>query len=134
MLLSGNKPLVGDRLLVGQSVIINTSYKRLIMKTRSWKMSREQSDGEDSVVETEDGPVDVATAETEVNFRLPRWSDPGPELIPNDIPIVTGAVGAEANTPDLGQPRRLGPLCGPNRNGTNNYRPSELRDQAGYSR
>ena len=33
-------------------------------------MSREQSDGEDSVVETEVGPVDDETAETEVDFRL----------------------------------------------------------------
>ena len=32
--------------------------------------SREQSDGEDSVVETEDGPVYDGTAETKVNFRL----------------------------------------------------------------
>ena len=38
-------------------------------------MSREQSDGEDSVVRTGDDPVDDGTAETEVNFRLPRGSD-----------------------------------------------------------
>ena len=75
-------------------------------------MSREQSDEEDCVVETEDGQVDDGTAETEVNFRLPRGSDPGPELIPKDIPIVPGAVGAEADTPDLGQQRRLGPPGG----------------------
>ena len=70
-------------------------------------MSREQSDGEDSVVETEDGMVDDGTVETEVNFRLPRGSDPGPEGVPKYIPFVTGAVGAEADTPDLGQPLRL---------------------------
>ena len=64
------------------------------------------------MVETEDGPVDDGTAETEVNFRLPRVSDPGPDLVPKDIPIVTGAVGAEADTPDPGQPRRRGPLGG----------------------
>ena len=71
-------------------------------------MSREQSDGEDGVVETEDCQVDNGTAETEVNFRLPRGSDPGLELVPKDIPIVPGAVVAEADTPDPGQPRRLG--------------------------
>ena len=38
-------------------------------------MSQEQSNVEDSVVETEDGPVDDETAETEVNFLLPRGSD-----------------------------------------------------------
>ena len=47
-------------------------------------MDREQSDGEYSMEETEDG-----TAETEVNFRLPRGSDPGPEGVQKDIPIVT---------------------------------------------
>ena len=75
-------------------------------------MSREQSDGEDSVVETEDGPVDDGTAETEANIRLPRGSDPGPELVPKDILIVTGDVHAEADTPDPRQPRQLGPLDG----------------------
>ena len=54
------------------------------------------------------GARDLGTAETEVNFRLPRASDPGPDLVPKDIPIVPGAVGAEADTPDPGQPRRLG--------------------------
>ena len=82
------------------------------LETRRREMSREQSDGEDSVVETEDGPVDDGTAETEVNLRLPRGSDPGPELVRKDIPIVPGAVGAEADPPDPGQTRRLGPLCG----------------------
>ena len=75
-------------------------------------MSREQSDREDSAVETEDGPVDDGTVETEVNFCLPRGSDPGPELVQKDIPIVTGAVDAEADTSDPGQPHRLGPLGG----------------------
>ena len=49
-------------------------------------MSREQSDGEDSVVGTGD-LVDDGTAETEVNFRLPRGSDLGPDRVPKDIPI-----------------------------------------------
>ena len=71
-------------------------------------MGREQSDGEDSVVETADGPVDDRTADTEMNFRLPRGSDPGQDRVPKDIPIVTGAIGAEADTPDPGQTRRLG--------------------------
>ena len=53
-------------------------------------MSREQFDGEDSVVETEDGPVEDETAETEVNFRMLRGSDPGPDQMQKDIPVVTG--------------------------------------------
>ena len=53
-------------------------------------MSREQSDGEDSVVETEVGPVDD---ETEVDFRLPHGSDLGPDHT-EDILIVMGAIGA----------------------------------------
>ena len=73
-------------------------------------MSREQSDGKYSVVVTGDGPVDDGTAETEVNFRLPRGSYPGPDRVPMDMPIAMGAVGAEAVTPDPGQTRRLGPL------------------------
>ena len=59
-------------------------------------MSREQSDGVDG------------TAQTEVNFRLPHGSDPGPDWVPKDIPIVTGAVGMEADMPDPGQPCRRG--------------------------
>ena len=38
-------------------------------------MSQEQSDGENGVVETEVGPVDDETAETEMDFRPPRGSD-----------------------------------------------------------
>ena len=48
-------------------------------------------------------PVDDGIAETEVNFRLPRGSDPGLDRVPKDIPIITGAVGAEVFTSDLGQ-------------------------------
>ena len=67
-------------------------------------MSREQSDEEDGVVETEDGQADDETAETEPNGRLARGSDPGPELVQKDtsIPILPGVVGAEADTPDPG--------------------------------
>ena len=64
------------------------------------------------MVGTGDGPVDDGTAETEVNFRLPRGSDPGPDRVPKHIPIVTGAVGAETVTPDPAQTRRLGPMGG----------------------
>ena len=50
-------------------------------------MSREQSDGEDSVGETgTDGFVD-ATAETEVELRLPLEVDVGPDQIRKDVPI-----------------------------------------------
>ena len=68
-------------------------------------MNREQSDGEDSVVETEVDPVDDETAETDVNFRPPRGSDLGPDQMPKDIPIITVAVGAEEEKRDLGQTR-----------------------------
>ena len=64
-------------------------------------MSREQSDGENRG-ETEDGPVDDEAAETDVNFHMLRGSDPGPDQMPKDIPVVTGAVGAEADTLDPG--------------------------------
>ena len=75
-------------------------------------MSQEQSDEEDSVVETAVDPVDDGTAETEVNFRLPRGSDSGQDRVLKDVPIIMGAIGVEADTLDLGQKRRLGPLSG----------------------
>ena len=65
-----------------------------------------------SVVETEVGPVNEETAETEVDFRLPRGADMETNQLPKDIPIVPGAVGPEVFTPDPGQQRRLGPLSG----------------------
>ena len=49
---------------------------------------------------TEVVPVDDETAETEVEFRRSHGSDP----------VVTGAVGAEADTRNPGQTRRLGLL------------------------
>ena len=64
------------------------------------------------MVETENGPVDDETGETEVNFRMPRGSDPGPDQMPRDIPVVTGTVGTEADTLDPGQTRRLWPPNG----------------------
>ena len=75
-------------------------------------MSGEQSDGEDSLVGTEVVPVDDETAKTEVEFRRPRGSDPGQDRMPNNIPVVTGSIGAEADMSDLGQTRRLRPLSG----------------------
>ena len=56
----------------------------LKVKNRSRKMSREQSEQEDGVVETEVGPVDDETAETEVDFRPPR----GTNRMPDDSPII----------------------------------------------
>ena len=66
------------------------------------------------MVETEVGLVDDGAVETEVHLRLPRGSDPGPEGMQKDIPIIKGAV---CDTPDTGQPRRFRPWAGPNRNG-----------------
>ena len=64
------------------------------------------------MVEAEVGPVDYETMETEVDFRPPRGSDPGPDQMPKDMPIVTGAIGAEADKHDPGQTPRLEPLGG----------------------
>ena len=108
-----NKSLVGSRFpFLGSggepTEVVGLDQKLEQQKNRSQKMSREQSDGEDSVVGTGDGPVDDGTVETEMNFRLPRGSDPGPDRVQRDIPIVTGAVGTEAVTPAPGQTRQLG--------------------------
>ena len=51
-------------------------------------MSRERPDEEAGVVET-----------------LPGGSDPGPGLVPEDIPIVPADVGAEADMSALEQQR-----------------------------
>ena len=80
----------------------------LKVKNKSRKMSWEQSEEEGGVVETEVGPVDDETAETEVDFRPPR----GTSWMPDDRPIITGAVGAEADNCDPGQTNRFGPLGG----------------------
>ena len=71
-------------------------------------MSREQSEEKDGVVETEVGPVDDETAETEVDFRPPR----GTNWMLDDRPIITGAIGAEADRHDPGQTTRFGSLGG----------------------
>ena len=56
--------------------------------------------------ETEVVPVDD---ETEVEFRLPCGADPRLDQIPEDVPVVTGAAGAEADKRDPAQTRRSGP-------------------------
>ena len=101
------------------------------LKNRSRKMSQVQSDGEDDVVETVIGPDDDETAETEADFRQPRGSD----RVPEDRPIITGAVGAEPDERDPGQICRLGSLGGPNRNGPEmGCRFRKLRDRTNHHR
>ena len=75
-------------------------------------MSREQSDGEDSVVETGTDRLVYATAETEVELRLPLEVDMELDRIRKDIPIYQGAVGLDVVGPDPGMRSRLNP---PNR-------------------
>ena len=41
-------------------------------------------------------------------LRLPRGSDPTPELVPRATPMDPGAVSVDADTPDPGQHRRFG--------------------------
>ena len=48
----------------------------------------------------------------EVIIRLPRGSDPAPELVLRAPPMDLGAVSADADTPDPGQHRQFGPLSG----------------------
>ena len=67
------------------------------VRNKSQKMSWEQSEEEDGVVETEVGPVDDEIAETEVDFRPPR----------DNRPIITGAVGADADKRDPAQTNRF---------------------------
>ena len=94
-------------------------------------MSQKQSQEEDGVVETKVGPVDDETAETEVDFR----PSCGTNRMPDDRPIITGAVGVEADKRDPRQTNRFGPLDGSNRNGPGlSCRFRELRDHAGCHR
>ena len=58
------------------------------------------------MVETEVGLIDDETAETEVDFRPPR----GTNQMPDDRPIITRAIGAEAGKRDPGQTKRFRPL------------------------
>ena len=78
----------------------------------SQKMSREQSDGEDSVVGTGVNRFVDATAETEVELRLPLEADMETDQIPKDIPIPPGTVGLDVVIPNLGEQRRLEPPDG----------------------
>ena len=41
-----------------------------------------------------------------------RRSEPGPDQMPKDMPIIMGAMGAEEDKRDPGQTRPLGPLGG----------------------
>ena len=71
----------------------------LKVKNKSRKMSREHSEEEDGAVRTE-VLVNDETTETEVDFRPPRETN----LIPDDRPIITGAVRAEVDKRD---PRQI---------------------------
>ena len=75
-------------------------------------MSREQSDGEHSVVEAGTDRFVDATAETEVELRLPLEVDLEPERICKDIPIYPGAVDLDVVGPDPETQRRFEPPNG----------------------
>ena len=78
-------------------------------EVRSQKMSQKQSDG---VVGTGVYRFVNATAETEVEPRLPLEADMETDQIPRDIPISPGAVGLDVVIPNLGEQRRLEPPSG----------------------
>ena len=59
---------------------------------------------------TEDGRFDDETRESEVIIRLPRGSDPAPELVLRAPPMDPVAVSADPDTPDPGHNSRFGPL------------------------
>ena len=80
------------------------------------KMSREQTDGEDSVVGIGVDRFVDATAEMEVELRLPFEADMERDQIPKDLPISPGAVGLDVIIPNLGEQRQLEPRAGPNQN------------------
>ena len=50
-----------------------------------------------------------ATAETEVELRLPLEVDVEPDQIRKDGPIDSGAINLDAVDPDPETPRRFGP-------------------------
>ena len=79
---------------------------------RSQQMSGDMSDEEEVFEITKDGRFDDETVEPEVIIRLPRDYDLAPELVPRATPMDPGAVSAEADTPDLRQHRRVGPMNG----------------------
>ena len=70
-------------------------------------MSRKLSDDDNSVVETRTDRFINATAETEVELRLPLEVDMEPDRILEDITIYLGAVGLDTFGPDLGAHHRL---------------------------
>ena len=78
------------------------------VRNKSRTMSREQSEEEDGVVGTEVGPESNENVETEVEFRPPR----GTNRMPDERPIITGAVGEEAGEHDPGQTNLFGCLGG----------------------
>ena len=80
-------------------------------------MSREQSDGEDSVGETRTDRFVNVTAVTEVELRLPLEIDVEPNHIRMDVPINSGAVNLDAVDPDPEMQRRSYPRTGPTRSG-----------------
>ena len=63
-------------------------------------MSREQLDGEDSVVETGTNRYIDATAETEVELLLPLEVDMEPDRIRTDIPLYPTVLGLDFVGPD----------------------------------
>ena len=75
-------------------------------------MSREQSDGEDSVAETGNGGFADAAGEMEVELRLPREFDVGPGQIRKDVLINSAAVNLDAVDPDPETQCRFGPPNG----------------------
>ena len=80
-------------------------------------MSREQSDGEDSVGENGTDRFVDATAEMEVELRLPLEVDTEPDRMCRDGPIFLGAVNLDAVDPGQEKQRRFEPPNGPNRSG-----------------
>ena len=71
-------------------------------------MSPEQSDGECSLGETGSDRFVDATAEMEVELRLPLEVDVGPDQIRKDVPINSGAVNLDAVDPGPETQRRFG--------------------------
>ena len=75
-------------------------------------MSRQQSDGEGSGVETGTDRFVDATTETEVKLCLPLEVDMEPDRIRKDVPIYPGTVDLDVVGLDLKTQRRSGPPNG----------------------
>ena len=80
-------------------------------------MSREQSDGEDSEGEAGNGGFVDATAETEVELRLPLEVDMKPDSIREDVLIYPGPSIWMTSIPIRERSADLDPQTGPNRSG-----------------